>query len=192
MTKNVTFDTKVCMFNKIDKISYTDEAKEHNFNNLKQRYRLFAENYVMDRNASNAARIAGYSPKTAGAQGSRLLKHKAVKLYIAHLSGEATDEAKVDFKYVITRLKDLATDHKDKNPSVSLRALELLGKHIGMFEPKIRDLEERPAFVGININMGPKPSVDLLDKHGNIIGTGGKKLPSPTTPAIDIESTAVN
>ena len=64
---------------------------------------------------------------------------------------------------------------KGFNPACATRALELLGKHLGTFEPKIQDLEQRPAFVGININFGDKPSVEIL-----------RKLPQKVTPTIAI------
>ena len=86
---------------------------------------------------------------------------------------------------MLDKLKGVVTDCLEKgkgyNPACATRALELLGKHLGTFEPKVRDLEERPAFVGININFGPKPTIDYLDKDG-------KKLPPPGTPAIDIKA----
>ncbi|MHB8628758.1 MAG: terminase small subunit [Aggregatilineales bacterium] len=46
--------------------------------NLTARQRVFVERYVISWNASDAARRAGYSERTAKSQGSRLLKHPAV------------------------------------------------------------------------------------------------------------------
>ena len=43
----------------------------------------FAEEYVVDHNATQAAKRAGYSPKTAYSQGQRLLKHVEVQTAIA-------------------------------------------------------------------------------------------------------------
>lgn len=42
----------------------------------------FAEEFIRTGNRSEAARLAGYSEKTAGAQGSRLLKNVKVAEYI--------------------------------------------------------------------------------------------------------------
>jgi len=68
---------------------------------------------------------------------------------------------------------------KGFNPACATRALELLGKHLGTFEPKIKDLEQRPAFVGINIHMGDKPRLEIIRDKAN--------LPQSTTPAINIK-----
>ncbi len=43
----------------------------------------FAEEYVVDHNATQAAKRAGYSPRTAYSQGQRLLKHVEVQTAIA-------------------------------------------------------------------------------------------------------------
>lgn len=48
-----------------------------------QRYRLFAEAYLSNNgNATHAALAAGFSPKSASCQGSRLLKNVKVKQYL--------------------------------------------------------------------------------------------------------------
>lgn len=43
---------------------------------------VFAEEFIRTGNRSEAARLAGYSEKTAGSQGSRLLKNVKVAEYI--------------------------------------------------------------------------------------------------------------
>lgn len=55
---------------------------------LNDRQRRFAEEYVVDLNATEAATRAGYSPKTAYAQGSRLLSHVEVAALIKELQDE--------------------------------------------------------------------------------------------------------
>lgn len=44
--------------------------------------RAFADHYIETGNATEAARLAGYSEKTAYSQGGRLLKHVEVSAYI--------------------------------------------------------------------------------------------------------------
>jgi len=46
------------------------------------RYKVFAQNYVIDHNATRSAKAAGYSAKTAGVQGSKLLKIPRVQRFI--------------------------------------------------------------------------------------------------------------
>lgn len=47
-----------------------------------ERYKRFAQEYVVDLNETQAAIRAGYSPKTAHAQASRLLKNVKVREYV--------------------------------------------------------------------------------------------------------------
>jgi len=56
---------------------------------LTDKKRQFAEMYVLQKNATQAAIGAGYSPKTAYSQGSRLLKDAEVSEYIAGITAAA-------------------------------------------------------------------------------------------------------
>ena len=159
---------------------------------MKERHKLFAEHYAIDQNATKSAIGAGYSVKGAGTQGNRLLKKDEVRLYIERLLNPIKEKFKLSHEYVIDRLKRLAEANEKNNPSVAVRALELLGKHLGTFEHNLRDLEDRPVFVGISINMGDKPGVKMVRKNGEILESSDKILPPATTPAIDIKSKPLN
>ncbi len=50
---------------------------------MNQRQIAFAEYYIQTQNASEAARRAGYSPKTAGQMGDENLKKPEISAYIA-------------------------------------------------------------------------------------------------------------
>ncbi len=67
---------------------------------LNMRQRLFAHEYVRDFNATQAAIRAGYSPRTAGAQGHRLLKNVEIqneisKVYEEVLRGSPGEKIKI-------------------------------------------------------------------------------------------------
>ena len=49
---------------------------------LSHKYFMFCEVYIKTNNASEAARQAGYSVKTAGITGHNLLKHPKIKRYL--------------------------------------------------------------------------------------------------------------
>lgn len=49
---------------------------------LSHKYFLFCEAYIKTNNASESARQAGYSTKTAGIQGHNLLKHPKIQRYL--------------------------------------------------------------------------------------------------------------
>lgn len=53
-----------------------------------EKHRRFAEEYIVDLNATRAAERAGYSPKTAHAQGHRLLRDAEVEKMIAELKSQ--------------------------------------------------------------------------------------------------------
>lgn len=57
-------------------------AREVDENGLNEQQKLFADEYLIDLNATQAAIRAGYSTHSAYAQGSKLLKHRKVSAYI--------------------------------------------------------------------------------------------------------------
>jgi len=100
----------------------------------------FVTEYLTDLNATQAAIRAGYSPKTAQQQGSRLLTNAVVKQAIAAQHSR-------QLKVVEVRIEDVLRDvmaiaHTDLQTlteqsgiparwSDKLKALELLMKHLG-------------------------------------------------------------
>ena len=130
--------------------------------------------------------VYGCTANAAEQASSRLMKNERFKLHLTRKREELATASKLSHVWVMDKLKGIVKDCLDKgksfNPGVATRALELIGKHLGTFEPKVKDLENRPVFVGISINMGDKPSVEVIrDKT---------KLPSRVTPAIKAEETS--
>ncbi|WP_299671692.1 terminase small subunit [uncultured Roseobacter sp.] len=72
------------------------------------RKELFCQHYVGCFNASEAARKAGYSQKTAGSQGARLLKDVAVQERVAFLQSENAKALELDTADVLERWTTLA------------------------------------------------------------------------------------
>lgn len=72
---------------------------------LTNKQRVFVEQYLICWNASEAARLAGYSGKTAGSQGSRLLKNVEIRRAI----DERLKTYQMGADEVIARLSALAT-----------------------------------------------------------------------------------
>lgn len=64
----------------------------------------FVEEFVVDLNATQAAIRAGYSPKTAAAQGSRLLKNVEVQQAIAQRQAQVSQSAGVRAEDVLRQL----------------------------------------------------------------------------------------
>lgn len=96
---------------------------------LNPRQRKFAAEYVMDHNATAAAKRAGYSEATAHAQGWRLLKHVAVRAEIERREKAVMDDLGITTWRLLAEIKKIATtSEKDGD---RLRALDMLGKRLG-------------------------------------------------------------
>jgi phage terminase small subunit len=75
---------------------------------LTPRQLRFVEEYLLDLNATAAARRAGYSPKTAEVQGSRLLRNVKVQSEIQQLQCERSERTKISVDRVLTELAAIA------------------------------------------------------------------------------------
>lgn len=142
--------------------------------NLTEKQRRFVQEYLVDLNASAAARRAGYSVKTANEQGARLMSVPKIQAAICAEMAERQRRVKITQDMVIKELAaigfanctDFLTVSADghiyikpteqippeKLPAIAnikysanglsielklydkVRALELLGKHLGLFD----------------------------------------------------------
>ena len=100
----------------------------------------FVQEYLIDLNATQAAVRAGYSERTANRTGSENLSKPDIQaaLQTAMQARQARTEVTQD--YVIGKLVEIAdkaaSDCQDSDLKYSnkIKALELLGKHVGAFE----------------------------------------------------------
>lgn len=109
----------------------------------------FVEEYLIDLNATQAAVRAGYSAKTAGSIGQENLTKPEIAAAIQVRQEKRSERVELSQDWVVERLREnvdramQAEAVKDREGnetgdytyqgSVANRALELLGKHIGMF-----------------------------------------------------------
>lgn len=68
----------------------------------------FVEEYLVDLNGTQAAIRAGYSPKTAAATASRLLRNVKMRAYIAELMAPAVKAAELSAERVLKEMTRLA------------------------------------------------------------------------------------
>lgn len=118
--------------------------------NLNDRQRLFCEEYANIANASRAARLAGYSEKTAGQHGHDLLKNPKIRAEIERIRQERLADLGIDPHYVLRKLKTIADgevtyETRDGEELVvppkdsdRIKALELLGKHQGLWVERVK------------------------------------------------------
>lgn len=126
---------------------------------LTRKQKRFADEYLIDLNATQAAIRAGYSAKTAKVTGAKLLTKANLRAYIDEqldrLHSEKTADAQEVIEYLTSVLRgesegeELVNEFQGdgiskavnvkKKPSEKdkLRAAELLGKRFGIFTDKI-------------------------------------------------------
>lgn len=102
---------------------------------LPYKQQKFADFYLADPNITQAYIKAGYEPKAAHACGSRLLKSAKVSAYIKARKAQLHSENQLDQAYVRRNLQAIADNGKVESNRV--RALELLGKDLGMWKENL-------------------------------------------------------
>jgi phage terminase small subunit len=97
----------------------------------------FAEEYLADMNASQAVMRAGYkvNPVNAPKMAYQLMENPAIRIAIDALrnqrAGKSIDVTK---DYVLKKIiRTLESAESDSNHNATLRAAELLARHLGMF-----------------------------------------------------------
>lgn len=118
----------------------------------------FCDEYLIDFNATRAYKIAYPSCKkdeTANAASSRLLRNVKVQEYISEKQKEMQKRTEVTQDMVINELAKIAFFNKETTvefkTSDKIKALELLGKHLGMFKEQVDISQDKPFEVNINV-----------------------------------------
>ena len=136
---------------------------------LTAKQQRFCDEYLIDLNATQAAIRAGYSEKTATAQGSRLLTNVDVKSYIGERMAEKEKALIADQDEVLQYLTSVlrgegyeemvvveghgdgvssaTTVTRDICPKDRLKAAELLGKRYSLFKESVK-LDVTPTVIG--------------------------------------------
>lgn len=104
---------------------------------LTDKQQAFVLEYIKDKNATRAAKAAGYSESTAYSQGQRLLKNVEVAAAIKAALGTVADTCKMDaamWLQDVMNIKTMAT--QDGNMKDALKALDMIGKYLGIYTEK--------------------------------------------------------
>lgn len=120
---------------------------------LNAKQRRFVHEYLIDLNATQAAQRAGYSKRTAYSQGCRLLKHAEVQAAVAAKREQVEERSAVTVEFVLKGLltnfhramqAEPVLDDEGKptgeytyQANAANKALELMGKYLGMFVDKV-------------------------------------------------------
>lgn len=143
---------------------------------LTDKQESFCREYMIDKNGTQAAIRAGFSEKTANEQASRLLANVNVASRVRELQEEQETRTEITADFVIQSLKEVALRCMTNKPVMEWdyeakaltqkvneegkgvyefdsqganRALELLGKHKGIFEV---DNKQKQAVIQVNID----------------------------------------
>ncbi len=104
---------------------------------LTEKQKRFCEEYIVDLNGVRAY-IAAYplvrSDAAARANASRLLTKANIQQYIAELRKEQQRRTEITADTVLGELAKIAAAEVDIKGSDKMKALELLGKHLGLFQ----------------------------------------------------------
>lgn len=113
---------------------------------MTEKQKVFADEYLIDLNATRAYKVAYPTVKnddTAAQAGSRMLRNVKVAEYIQKRIQERQKRTEITQDKVLNELAAMAfADVAEAveirlKPSDKLKALELLGRHLGMFKDKV-------------------------------------------------------
>jgi phage terminase small subunit len=125
----------------------------------------FVREFLIDRNGTQAAIRAGYSPKTAKVIATENLTKPAISEKVRLATQVVATKTETDAEWVRRRLKEEADDFSEfASHSARIKAIELIGKINGVFE---KDNEQKAT-----------PLVQLaLILRPNIAGPGTFAIP---------------
>lgn len=109
---------------------------------MSEKQKAFCDHYITTLNATEAAKLAGYSEKTARAMGSENLTKPYIKEYIdlrlAELEESRVADATEVLQYLTRVMRGEEKDQFDMDASLQdrTRAAELLGKRYRLFVDK--------------------------------------------------------
>lgn len=99
---------------------------------LTGKQKRFCEEYLIDLNATQAALRAGYKNSDVG---RRLVTKSHVSAYIEKLRQEQQQRTQITADAVLGELAKIAsTEDVEITGKEKIKALELLGKHLGLFQ----------------------------------------------------------
>ena len=122
---------------------------------LTKKQEMFCKEYLVDKNATKAAKRAGYSKKTAYSIANELLKKPEIKQFIDDKLTAKSKKLEITADYVLGNIKKIGESCIKRNKEANaLKAQELLGRWLRLFE----DDEGRDPL--INVTVMPKIIID--------------------------------
>ena len=105
---------------------------------LTARQERFCQEYVLNRkNGTKAAVAAGYAEKSAGVAACRLLKQDKITSRVRALIQERWNHLIITKEQVLLDTYAIAEKNSAADPRTAVKALELVGKELGMFGDRV-------------------------------------------------------
>jgi phage terminase small subunit len=95
----------------------------------------FVHEYLVDLNATQAAIRAGYKPKNAAQTGAENLKKPQIQAAIQEAREAREKSSMITAEWVLKEISKIA-ENPEEAARDRLKALELIGKHLGMWEQR--------------------------------------------------------
>ena len=142
-----------------------EKVEEKALSHQKERFCL---EYIVDYNQTKAAIRAGYAEKSAAKTGCKLMKDPRILARIRQLQKEQADRLCLSSDLVVIKLLELVdicmaavpvmkwdydahemveTGEYQIDSKGAAKALELLGRHLGMFDRKEQNPDDGPVFI---------------------------------------------
>lgn len=133
----------------------------------------FVQEYLIDLNAAAAYRRAGYAAKTdhqASANAARLMANDSIQAAIAAAQSTLANKLDIDAAKVLSEYAAIAfceVDLAEVKAADKLKALEALGKHLGLFKDDEPDRPDLDVHFQITVIQG-----DAKDPVQSVSGAG--------------------
>lgn len=126
-------------------------------NKLTAKQLVFIEEYLIDLNATQAAIRAGYSKKTAQQVGSQNLSKLVIQTAIQRAMKQRSERTGITARKILDAIAEIgfADFSDDIRASDKLKALELMARHLGMFDNNAKS--QRPCVITMNYG-GAQPT----------------------------------
>ena len=131
----------------------------NNNGELNTKQKRFCEEILVDNNATQAAIRAGYSQRSASSIGNENLKKPKIQKYINELKEARSLRTQVTADRILQELATMAFAKKGIKPGHKLKALGMLGNHVGIFDNQ-PNLEKQARTVYV-------PKMDTIEENIN-------------------------
>lgn len=100
---------------------------------LNEKHTIFVEHIMQGKTSTDAAKAAGYTDKSAGNMGYKLLQRDDVKARIKERREELMLKTEINTKFLMKELKLIIISKTEKTAD-RLKAIELSGRYLGMWD----------------------------------------------------------